>query len=91
MVNIPALVGGLSPNALYSPILQLGFHVRALFPPTDMQSKREWESDSGRTLTLKDTEMGKLSKVELLALQRVAINQLQSMNIPVSHALMGGT
>lgn len=57
---------------------------------SSLQGKGEWESDSGRTLTLQDMDMSKLSKVELLALQRVAISQLQSLNIPVSHALVGG-
>jgi hypothetical protein len=41
-------------------------------------------------LTLKPVEMNKLSQVELLAFQRVAINQLQSMNLPVSHAIIAG-
>lgn len=41
-------------------------------------------------LTLTDMEMNTLSQVELLAFQRVAINQLQAMNIPVSHALVTG-
>jgi hypothetical protein len=54
------------------------------------KGKCEWESDSGRMLTLKPVEMNKLSQVELLAFQRVAINQLQSMNLPVSHAIIAG-
>jgi hypothetical protein len=32
--------------------------------------------------------MGHLSQVELFAFQRVAVNHLQAMNIPVSHALV---
>ena len=56
-----------------------------------MQGKCEWQSDSGRMLTLRDVEMSRLSQVELFAFQRVAVNQLQAMNIPVSHALVNGT
>ena len=55
-----------------------------------MQGKCEWQSDSGRMLTLRDVEMSRLSQVELFAFQRVAVNQLQAMNIPVSHALVNG-
>ena len=54
------------------------------------QGKSEWESDSGRMLTLRDVEMSTLSQVELQAFQRVAVNQLQAMNIPVSHAVING-
>lgn len=50
----------------------------------------EWESDSGRQLTLQDVNASELSRVELQALQRVAINQLQSLDIPVSHGLIKG-
>ena len=54
------------------------------------KSRGEWESDSGRTLTLQDVNASELSKVELQALQRVAVNQLQSLDIPVSHGLIRG-
>lgn len=41
-------------------------------------------------LTLKSVEMNQLSQVELLAFQRVAITQLQALNLPVSHAIIAG-
>ena len=50
----------------------------------------EWESDSGRQLTLQEVNASELSKVEMQALQRLAVSQLQSMDIPVSHGLIKG-
>lgn len=57
-----------------------------LFP----QGRCEWESDSGRMLTLQDIPVNELSRAEIAALQRLAISQLQSMDIPVSHAVLKG-
>jgi len=50
----------------------------------------EWESDSGRQLTLQEVNASELSKVEMQALHRLAVSQLQSMDIPVSHGLIKG-
>ena len=50
----------------------------------------EWESDSGRTLTLEDVPVNELSKVEVEALQRVAVAKLQEMDIPVSFGVIKG-
>lgn len=55
-----------------------------------MQGRQEWESDSGRQITLPDVSVNELSKVEMQALQRLAITTLQGMDIPVSHGLLRG-
>jgi len=55
-----------------------------------LQGRLEWESDSGRQLTIGDVAVNELSKVEIQAMQRLAINTLQSMDIPVSHGLLKG-
>lgn len=55
-----------------------------------MKGRFEWESDSGRQLTLQEVNASELSKVEMQALQRLAVSQLQSMDIPVSHGLIKG-
>ena len=55
-----------------------------------MQRKCEWESMSGRQLTISDTLTSDLSKVELDYLQRVAIARLQGMDISVSFGLLKG-
>ncbi len=62
-------------------------HQVCLLPP---QGRCEWESDSGRMLTLRDTPVNELSRVELEAMQRLAIGHLQSMDIAVSHAVLKG-
>ena len=54
------------------------------------QGRLEWESDSGRQITIGDVSVNELSKVEIQAMQRLAINQLQTMEIPVSHGLLRG-
>lgn len=41
-------------------------------------------------LTLQDVNVGDLSKVEIVAMQRVAVSQLQNMDIPVSHGVLKG-
>lgn len=50
----------------------------------------EWESDSGRQITIGDVAVNELSRVEMQALQRLAITTLQNMDIPVSHGLLRG-
>ena len=55
-----------------------------------LQGRLEWESDSGRQITIGDVSVNELSKVEVQALQRLAITILQSMDIPVSHGLLKG-
>lgn len=55
-----------------------------------MQGRLEWESDSGRQITIGDVSINELSKVEIQALQRLAITTLQGMDIPVSHGLLKG-
>ena len=40
---------------------------------------------------LRDVDVDTLSKVEVYALQRLAVNQLQAMEIPVSHGILKGT
>ena len=50
----------------------------------------EWESDSGRQLTLQEVNASELSRVEVQALQRLAVSQLQTMDIPVSHGVIKG-
>lgn len=77
-------------SPLLSFTLSLPLFLSLPSPSLLLQGKCEWESDSGRMLTLTDVEMNTLSQMELLAFQRVAINQLQAMNIPVSHALVTG-
>lgn len=62
----------------------------SLFPPPSSQGRCEWESDSGRQITLSDLEVAELSRVELHVLQRIAITQLQAMDIPVSHGMLKG-
>ena len=74
-----------------SPPFPVTFSSHSLSLSFSVQGKCEWQSDSGRMLTLRDVEMGHLSQVELFAFQRVAVNHLQAMNIPVSHALVTGT
>ncbi|XP_019850856.1 PREDICTED: rho GTPase-activating protein 6-like [Amphimedon queenslandica] len=44
----------------------------------------EWESMSGRQLTIKDTHISELGKAELEALQQIAIARLQEIDISVS-------
>ena len=39
---------------------------------------------------LRDVEADTLSKVEMQALQRLAVNQLQTMDVPVSHGILKG-
>lgn len=50
----------------------------------------EWESDSGRQITVEDIPVNELSKVETHALQRLGISVLQGMDIPVSQGLLKG-
>ena len=52
------------------------------------QGRLEWESDSGRQLTLTDVSVNDLSKVEIQTLQRQSIPKLQAMEIPASHGLL---
>lgn len=52
------------------------------------QGRLEWESDSGRQLTLTDVSVNDLSKVEIQTLQRLSIPKLQAMEIPASHGLL---
>lgn len=52
------------------------------------QRKYEWESISGRQLTLPDIKMEEMSKVEWEALQRLAIGRLQEMDISVSYGML---
>lgn len=54
------------------------------------QGRCEWESDSGRQITLQDVEVTELSRVELQVMQRIAITKLQDMDIPVSHGMLKG-
>ncbi len=68
--------------------LTLQDHLLRIFVP--FQGRLEWESDSGRQITIGDVYVNELSKVEIQAMQRLAINQLQSMEIPVSHGLLRG-
>lgn len=64
----------------------------ALWRPRHSKGRRlEWESDSGRTLTLEDVPVNELSKVEVEALQRVAVAKLQEMDIPVSFGVIKGS
>jgi len=58
--------------------------------PIPMQGKLEWESDSGRQLTITDIPINKLSKVEIESLQRGAVTALQALDIPVSHGIVKG-
>lgn len=55
-----------------------------------LQGRLEWESDSGRQITIGDVAVNELSKVEIQAVQRLAINTLQGMDIPVSHGILKG-
>ena len=41
-------------------------------------------------LTLQDAQCSDLSRVEIAALQRLSISQLQALDIPVSHAILKG-
>ena len=52
------------------------------------QHKYEWESMSGRQLTLFDIKMEEMSKVEWEALQRLAIGRLQEMDVSVSYGML---
>ena len=52
------------------------------------QRKYEWESMSGRQLTLSSIKMEEMSKVEWEALQRLAIGRLQEMEISVSYGML---
>ena len=52
------------------------------------QGRLEWESDSGRQLTLTDVSVNDLSKVEIQTLQRLSIPKLPAMEIPASHGLL---
>ncbi len=54
------------------------------------QGRLEWESDSGRQLTLLDVQISELSKVETDGLQRQAVHALQAMEIPVSYGVLKG-
>ena len=58
--------------------------------PPPPQGRCAWESDSGRHMTLVDTEITELSRVEVQALQRIAVTQLQGMDVPVSHGMLKG-
>lgn len=57
---------------------------------SSFQAKCEWESISGRRLTLQSVNAADLSKVEMECLQRVAIGLLHAMEISVSYALLKG-
>ena len=56
--------------------------------PLISQHKYEWESMSGRQLTLFDIKMEEMSKVEWEALQRLAIGRLQEMDVSVSYGML---
>lgn len=55
-----------------------------------VQCRLEWESDSGRQLSITDVPVSELSKVEVEGLQRQAVTVLQSMDVPVSHGVIKG-
>ena len=46
---------------------------------------------SGRQLSITDTVVGRVSKLELNALQRLSIARLQGMDMGVSYGMIKGT